>query len=69
MNVKDPISREMKTVAVAIYGEKLEHKTTDADVAIENVATAVAALVWPEDEGLRRRFIAMCLSEVTIEHV
>ncbi len=67
MATTDPISREMKTVAIAIFGEKLEHKTPDAGVAIENVAAAVASLVWPEDEGIRRRFIGLCLNDVEMQ--
>ncbi len=69
----DPISKELKAVATAIFGEKLVHKTPDALVGIENVAAAIASTLWPdgpsraEHESLRRRFIGMCLNEVQLE--
>lgn len=65
----DVISREMKLVAIAVFGEKLSHKMPDAQVAIDNVAAAIAGGLWPDDEVTRRRFIGMCLNEVKIEEV
>ena len=67
----DPISQEMKNVAVAIFGEKLNTTTVDGRVAIDNVAAAVAATLYPDtrqqdNSRLRNRFMNMCSSEPEI---
>jgi hypothetical protein len=66
----DPISSELKTVAIAIFGEKLAHRTGDGQVAVENVAGAIASQLWPdqsdEHKALRARFIRMCLNDVVM---
>ncbi|TMR89493.1 hypothetical protein [Nonomuraea basaltis] len=76
----DPISHEMKLVAVAINGEHQSAITRDDLVAIntlQEVAVAVAAVVFPptrersveEAQQLKARFVGMCLVTVTIEIV
>lgn len=65
----DPISHEMKLVAVGIFAEHLAVTTTDAHVALENVAGQIAEAVWPgwEHADIRRRFHGMCFNDVVIE--
>jgi hypothetical protein len=63
----DPISRDLKTVAIAVFGEKMAAKTVAANVATENIAGAIAAAFWPGDDdqqrALRRRFVDMCVNK------
>ena len=63
----DPISREMKNVAIALFGVRLTVTTDDGMTAVGEAVTAIGDAFWPDNEELRNRWVRMCLNTAEIQ--